>query len=131
MMQRTRLFFGLLVTVLGAAVGCDSGMIPVHGTVTVNGQPAAGLQVTFAPTDPQTGTSATGFTQTDGTYTLHYPGEKVGAPAGEYVVEIAAAETDMPAGKRLSIPAKYNAQSELRATVAPGQPQHDFQLTVP
>lgn len=131
MMLRTPLLVGLLALGTVSAVGCDSGMVPVRGTVTLNGQPAAGLQVVFSPKDPTTATAAIGFTQTDGAYALHYPGEKIGVPAGQYVVRITTAETDGPRAQRLKIPAKYNTQSELTATVTPGQTQHDFQLTVP
>ena len=46
-------------------------------------------------------------------------------------VRIPAAETDEPAEAAIASPAKYNTQSERRATVEPGKSQFDFQLDVP
>ena len=131
MMPRTHVLVLLLAAVMMLAVGCGGGLVPVAGKVTINGQPAGNLQVTFEPKNPDAGTTGTGFTKPDGTYVLHYPGNKTGAPAGEYVVRITATETDAPAAKPLRIPAKYNTNSELQAKVEAGKSQFDFQLTVP
>ncbi len=71
--------------------GCNPGerLYPVSGTVTVNGQPAAGAQVTFYPAG-QSGlhvVPSTGIVAADGTFTLSTNG-KAGAPAGQYEVTI-------------------------------------------
>lgn len=112
-------------------MGCNSGkpMGRVKGKVTLDGWPVKGLEVNFQPNDPALGTTATGYTQADGTYRLHYPGDKEGAPAGEYTVSIAGGEADEETGVKVSIPAKYNSQSELTRTVVAGENTIDFELT--
>lgn len=118
----------LLLVVLA---GCDSGppMGQVSGKVTLDNQPIKGLEVNFSPQDAKLGTTATGYTQADGTYTLYYPGSEEGAPAGDYIVSIAPGEGGEEGGPQVQIPAKYNSASELRRTVKPGQNQFDFELT--
>ena len=130
-MQRTGVLLLLIAGLMLTAVGCGNDLVPVTGTITINGQPTGNLQVDFEPKDPSKGTTGTGYTKPDGTYELHYPGYKVGAPAGEYIVKITAAETNDPETQVPPIPAKYNTNSELEATVASGASEFDFQLTVP
>lgn len=121
----------MITAMLLVAVGCNSGpeIGTVQGTVTVNGQPQGSLEVQFEPKDQKSAT-ARGTTKADGTYELHYPGNKLGAPVGDYIVRIQGEEVDDPT-KIVSIPAKYNTDSELTAKVEPGQNKKDFQLTVP
>ncbi|HTN76803.1 MAG TPA: carboxypeptidase regulatory-like domain-containing protein [Pirellulaceae bacterium] len=111
--------------------GCDNGpkLGEVSGKVTLDGQPIKGLEVSFVPTVAALGTTAIGYTQADGTYTLHYPGDRQGAPVGEYKVSIAGGETDGESGAAVQIPAKYNQQSELTVEVKSGKNTHDFVLT--
>ena len=131
MMQSAKRFsFGLVAIVAIALVsGCDSGpkMGKVKGTVTMDGNPAPSLEVSFEPKDPSLGTTAIGYTQSDGTYELHYPGNELGAPVGEYTVSISPAETDgeTPAPP---VPAKYNSETELSFTVEAGANTADFSL---
>lgn len=101
----------------------------VSGKVTLDSQPIKGLEVSFSPQDAKLGTTAIGYTQTDGTYTLYYPGDEQGAPAGEYIVSITGGEGGEEAGPPIQIPAKYNSASELRRTVKPGANTINFELT--
>lgn len=112
-------------------VGCGSGvdMGEVTGTVTLDGQPVANLEVNFEPIDASLGTTATGYTQAAGEYELFYPGGKKGAPVGEYTVRIVSAELDEEAGPPIRIPAKYNAESDLIRVVETGDNSFDFELT--
>jgi hypothetical protein len=114
-----------------STLGCNSGtpMGQVQGKVTVDGKPVKGLEVNFQPKDPAIGTTATGYTQADGSYKLHYPGDKEGAPVGDYTVSIAGGETDDETGIKVTIPAKYNSQTELNRTVVAGENKIDFELT--
>ncbi len=114
-----------------ALAGCDSGppMGQVTGKVTLDTKPIKGLEVNFSPQDAKLGTTATGYTQADGTYTLYYPGSEEGAPAGDYTVSIVGGETSEEAGPPVQIPAKYNSATELRRTVKPGKNEINFELT--
>lgn len=125
------MLFLVLAAGLLTATGCGGSLVPVAGTVTINGQPAGDLQVSFDPNDPATGTTGMGFTKPDGSYELHYPGNRKGAPAGEYTVRISVVEFDNPEDARPELPVRYNEQSELQATVESGKSQYDFPLTVP
>ncbi len=118
----------LLLVANAFLAGCNSdGLNEVTGKVTFDGKSVAGLEVTFEPIDPSIGTNAIGYTQADGTYKLHYPGDKTGAPAGEYKVRISGGEND--GGKPIRVPAKYNSATELKATVKSGSNAFDFDVS--
>ncbi len=113
-----------------SVAGCGAGGLQdVTGKVTFDGKPVAGLEVRFEPVDPTIGTTAIGYTVADGTYRLHYPGDKTGAPAGEYKVSIGGGDTDGETGKRVRVPAKYNTATELKATVKSGSNTFNFDTT--
>lgn len=125
--------FSLACAILTAAIlatGCGSSNLnEVTGKVTLDGQPTSGLEVQFEPNDPAMGTTATGYTQADGTYKLYYPGSQTGAPPGEYTVRITVAEGGETTGKPRRVAPQYNSQSELTATVKPGPNTIDFEVT--
>jgi hypothetical protein len=127
---KTRALVALAALTAGLVAGCGGGLSEVTGTVTLDGRPVRGLEVRFEPKDPAIGTTAIGYTQADGTYRLHYPGDKTGAPAGEYTVHISGGESggedDMPP---VRVARKYNSASELSATVKPGSNTFDFEVT--
>jgi hypothetical protein len=86
---------GIAVAVLALTAGCGGGgrkIVPVSGVVTINGQPAKNVIVTFQPLaeskadDPGRGSSA--YTDDTGHYTLVYDGEKPGALTGKHRVRI-------------------------------------------
>lgn len=108
--------------------GCNKGDRPdigeVHGTITVDGQPASNVIVAFT----QPGFRASrGFTNQDGQYELKYVKDVDGAVLGEHSVKLRYYGAE-EGPKREQLPAKYNTDSELTAIVEPGRNQIDFSL---
>lgn len=128
-MQRMGIVSWALAAGLLIVAGCGVSLVPVSGKVTLNGEPVANLQVLFEPQDSSRGAAGMGFTKADGSFELHYPGSQKGAPAGDYIVRITPTETDDPEAPTVEIPARYNTQSELKATVEAGK-TYDFPLIV-
>ena len=128
-MRTTTLFlFAVLLAAVTGLAGCSSGpdLGSVTGKVTLDGQPAEGLEVEFEPKQAG-GTSAIGYTQADGSYELYYPGNHPGAPPGEYTVRIRGSETDDPTQQKVVAP-RYNMESELSATVESGANTFNFDV---
>ena len=82
---------------LSAIVGCGKGdgrlkVYPVHGTVTVKGQPAKGAKIMLNSTDAaRRGPGMpmpTGTVKEDGSFALNSYASGDGAPAGDYDVAI-------------------------------------------
>jgi hypothetical protein len=120
----------LLILFLISGCGGD-GRLPVTGTVSYQGQPIKAGQITFIP-DGQMA-PAGGAPIVDGAYSI--PSE-TGLPEGNYKVAVSAkdgpqAQDEMP-GEHIepkeTIPAKYNADTELRAKVERGSTTHNFNL---
>lgn len=117
----------------------------VTGTVTLDGEPLAGIAVVFSPDN---GRPARGKTDELGRYKLTYIGQTAGAKIGHHRVEIAPQEEGedeeelqaanageetssakpQPKPRKIKVPARYNVQSELEADVQPGQNVFDFPL---
>lgn len=147
-----RLRLCLLVGLLIATVGCGDGtsVVPVSGTIYVDGKPKAGLHVIFQPMGSKDninpGRGSHGITDASGKYTLKYDGTKPGAVVATHKVAIATVmpgegqnfdpETGSPDGApqkggRETIPPKYNDQTILTFDVPPGgTDKADFQLEV-
>src|SRR5262249_12134096 len=114
--------------------GCGGGgdrTAPVSGRITLDGQPKAGMIVSFSPLKPASGkasNSATGTTDENGNYSLRvFEGKTVrdGAFVGENEVIINLSERDIgiaPKGREVRdlIPAKYNTKTELKFPVPSG-----------
>jgi len=147
--MRRAFVIGTVLTVSMLAAGCSSGrkIVPVSGTVTVNGQPAAGLIVSFQPLggegeqNPGRGSSA--VTGSDGKFTLIYDGEKPGAFTGKHRVRIfpqLGAEKGQddnvptpkgPAKVSIFIPAKWNEDSQVEFDVpSQGTDKADFNIEI-
>lgn len=118
----------LIFSTTMSVIGCDSGLSEVTGKVTLDGKPVKGMEITFEQKDPTNGAAAIGYTQEDGTYKLHYPGDKTGTPTGEYIVRITGGETD-ETGKPVRVSKQFNADSELTATVESGSNEFNFDVT--
>jgi hypothetical protein len=90
---------GLAVLLLAGCSGGGRKIVPVSGTVKVNGQPYPNAIVTFQPIgadkDDNPGRGSSGKTGPDGRYALVYDGEKAGALTGKHRVRIS---TDLSAG---------------------------------
>lgn len=120
----------ILLTCAGALFGgCGSEfkLAQVSGTVTVDGAPAANLQVVFEPQDKGQ-PSSLGFTKADGTYQLRCSSGVDGAVLGQHTVRVTPNEVDDPAGPPLTIPAKYNTSSQLMHEVKAGENKIDLQI---
>jgi hypothetical protein len=146
-MHRLRVYGGLVcAAALSILSGCGgAGGVVVQGTVTVNGQPLKSGAISFNPISGQG--AAAGAEITNGTYGVRAQG----LLPGEYRVAINAfrgtgkktwdgmGDANVPASQKRYvgeleqyIPAKYNDQTELTATIAAGKINHlkfDLQIT--
>jgi hypothetical protein len=146
-------FLGLVVVaaLLVFAVGCGGGrdsslpdLVPVSGTVTLDGKPLAGAIVTFLPVGATKGRSCYGVTGADGRYELMENEKSKGAPVGEFSVLVNkwvmpdgsdfpkdSTQSAMDAGARELLPPQYSldGSSTLKATVPAGGGTVDFQVT--
>lgn len=131
--------FGLVLMLFGSTalvVGCGGGtdLLPVNGTVTLNGQPLGSGIVQFEPVGA--GRPATGRLDANGNFQLTTDGE-TGARTGEYRVSVlpagfARSEEDTRPPEKSPIPARYHSPGEsgLRFTVEAGsENSFDVQLT--
>ena len=75
---QVRVLIALALLAMVPVSGCHTGLNEVTGKVTLDGRTVPGMEVRFEPKDPNIGTTAIGYTQADGSYTLHYPGDKTG-----------------------------------------------------
>ena len=118
----------LLLVCIGLNLGCsDRGadmpkLGTVHGTVKLDGQPLAGVNVYFKP---EVGRQSIATTNAEGVYTAMYlvdePGVKVGPCAA--TVEWGPEESGSP------IPAKYGVRSELTLDVKSGDNVFDIEMS--
>ena len=122
-----RLLLAAMALVLSA--GCSRSDRPplgtVTGTVTLDGVPLANALVLFTPAGP--GRTSLGSTGPDGTYSLTFLRDIMGANLGRHHVRITTATEE--SGERELLPAKYHAKSTLTADVAIGANTIDFPLT--
>lgn len=114
----------------GCGNGKDVSLASVSGRVTFNGQPLSGATVEFQPLK---GSPSFGVTDTDGRYTLKFTRQLTGAVLGEHQVRIRTARlTADAAGNDVlnpeTIPAHYNAQSQLKAKVESRNSDINFDL---
>lgn len=121
--------FGACITVftLFAAVGCGGGTASVSGTVTLDGKPIEGASVTFTPASGDGGGVGGSYGKTDaqGKFTLRtVAGDRSGAAVGKHKVAISLSKGENPknpeAAQKDTIPAKYNAKSDLTFDVPSG-----------
>ena len=132
-------FFSVLllscaVLILGLS-GCGGGgpsgpaVVPVSGTVKLDGQPAAGVGVMFFPVGMTRGTTYYANTDQSGRYELQASDGQKGAPVGEY--KVTCSKYVMPdgspftsdgsmspemAGAKELLPPKYSDQSQTELT---------------
>jgi hypothetical protein len=123
-------------------VSTDYGSVElahVSGTVTLDGKPLPGVTVLFEAPDK---TTAFGTTDAGGAYALQFNTEKAGVTPGPKVVRIrgggfgedadAAEESEeevaAPQAAPTNVPACYDADSKLQATVASGSQTMNFDL---
>ena len=89
-----------LVALLLAVIGCGeppadlptAALLPVTGTINVNGKPASGAQVTFHPVDAGATVTPSGIVDASGQFQLTTYTAADGAAAGKYQVTISWAD---------------------------------------
>jgi hypothetical protein len=125
-----------LFTVLACGGGCGGGDGPelatVKGTITLDGKPLAGAEVSFQP-ESAAGSPALGETDQQGRYEMRHSRSRKGAQVGLHKVRITTAiERENDRGKiiraRERVPAKYNVKTELVREVKSGSNTIDFEL---
>jgi hypothetical protein len=130
---------GVWLCLITALAGCGGSAASVSGKLTLDGQPLAAnnrVRVTVMFYPRAGGVPAAALADDAGRYSLS-TGSHVGLAPGEYVVVVAATESEAPANpsaeprKRIITPAKYAdpKKSMLSATVKPGRNTFDFDLT--
>jgi hypothetical protein len=94
MAMRLRVCCGTFLAVaMGlASAGCGGNTLKVKGKVTLDGAPVEGATISFVPAGGGEAHPATGFTDSDGYFTLSSTKEGDGAWPGEYKVVISKKE---------------------------------------
>lgn len=148
-MLHKRFYLAISSALLSVTLGCGGSdanlppLVPVTGTITMDGKALESASVTFIPVGATRGNGATGYTDSNGKYELATPGGDKGAPVGQYKVllskmvmpdgspyrgESGVAPMDSPA--REVLPAKYSDydQTILKATVPEGGGEVNLQV---
>jgi hypothetical protein len=95
---RLFLFVGIMMT------GCGGpALVPVSGTVTLDGQPLAGAYVTFEPVEGALELVSMGVTDTSGRYTLSC-GEEPGAIPGKHRIQLTTVAPGSHADELTALP---------------------------
>lgn len=122
--------FLFLVVALTSLVGCGSDGPKLHdvsGKITLDGHPLADAEVEF---QPAAGSPSFGKTNASGDYTLAFAPDRPGAIAGEHAVRITTYRRNPEPGSTEIIPervpAKYNSESTLKASVPEGSYNFDL-----
>ncbi len=123
----------LVVVVAFAALclaGCGDGgpaLCEVEGTVTLDGQPVRGAELTFVPQNVPTTMVSYGLTDDAGHYELAFTATKTGAiPATHHV------RVEVPGGKEVAkVNKKYQAEGAITKEVKDGPNVIDIELTSP
>jgi len=80
-------FFGdLLLVLMLAGCGNSSGLVPVQGVLTLDGEPVDGAAVAFVP-EAEGGRAAQAMTDEDGSFRLETT-DRVGIKPGKYKVTV-------------------------------------------
>lgn len=136
---------GILIALfLGCGASTDGPpLVPVSGTVTLDGKALSGALVTFIPSGQTGGTDVSGRTDRQGRYELVSPKGRLGAVVGRYKVTVSrlllpdgaeyTPDPDVPpieSPARESLPPHYSDadRTQLTATVAEGGGNIPFQL---
>lgn len=106
-----RNFLSLICMLL--LVGCGTKDVPIEGTITLDGEPLAGVQILFDQPDKSPSNSFSGRTAEDGHYVLKSISEELSSPvAGTYRVSLTTSVPDRDATEsdpmpKERIPKKY------------------------
>jgi len=118
-----------LISVLGCS---EVEFGTVTGVVTIDGEPAPEVMVTFRPVDGRRESIA--VTDARGAYELHYSLQRMGAWIGAHNVSLSTLELrpgkqGVRVAQEETIPARYNVDTELTADVVAGENVFDFALS--
>lgn len=99
-----RLSCGLVLLVLVTAAGCgqSSGLVPVTGTVMLDGSPLDRARVVFHPQPGVKGNGGDGVTDQTGRFLLRSPQGRKGIFPGDYTVSVTSLELSEKAEKRVA-----------------------------
>jgi len=130
-------YFAIAVLLTGMVAGCGGqsaevpdALIPVTGTVKLDGKPAANISVLFNPGKGTGGTGGYGVTDSEGKYSVTHRSNQPGIEAGEYIVTFSKMGlpdgSPIPEGKDAAdvgavqlLPDKYtNPNREMNLTIA-------------
>lgn len=119
-----------------ASVGCDSGskdkLVPVTGTITQNGAPLAGANVTFMPKEAL-GAPSGGQTDASGHFELQYNDGRAGAVPGAHrvIISLPGPEAPEPTGGEQQQPPQQQESPEFHKEVdVTDSGQNEFTLEV-
>jgi hypothetical protein len=118
----------VFVLLLLALAGCGKGgpeIAPVHGRVTLFGQPLANADVQFQPDGAQR--SSSGRTNAEGQYELAYKRGQPGALVGPHTVRIWVSPEVVR--NPPIIAAQFDTKSELRRDVKSDDNEFNFDVT--
>ncbi|HEY4262438.1 MAG TPA: carboxypeptidase-like regulatory domain-containing protein [Schlesneria sp.] len=130
-------WFVLSAVIVCFSLGCGGSDGPklgdVTGTITMNGSPVPGLNITFIPQDK--GSPSYGGTDENGKYRLLFNQHRSGAQLGKHdvVIKNREPETDDSGNRILTgvvteIPQKYGEPGALSTEVHSGKNKLDFAL---
>jgi hypothetical protein len=118
----------LCVGFTGCGKDIDPDYKPVTGTITLDGKPLADAYITFSPDGG--GSTGSDYTDENGVYELFYAVERPGGKLGKNTVSITKDDASLysdteegaeggPVAEDMYelIPARYNTETELTATV--------------
>lgn len=127
----------IVFCVIGMLAGCGgqssevpSDLVPVTGTVKLDGEPKANITVIFNPGKKTSGTGGYGVTDSNGKYKLMHRSNQPGVEPGEYIVTFSMMGlpdgSPIPEGKDAAdvgavqlLPEKYtNPNLEMNLTMA-------------
>lgn len=107
----------LVAVTMVATAGCGGDqlpVVPVTGTITLEGAPLADALVEFQPFDPQ-GSPSYGSTDASGKYELAFSHTRKGAWVGEHLVRISTRNENERIPEKL--PPRFHAESDLKRQV--------------
>ena len=125
----------------GSSQGNQPKLVPVSGSITLDGKAASGVMVSFVPTGQTRGEGGNAVTDSAGRYELKTRGVKAGIPAGEYrvtcqrlvmpdgsVFDPAKGVSPHESGAKQVLPPAYSdaQQTTLKATVTDKGGTFDF-----
>lgn len=125
--MRPFLLLALLLTVGCSPSGPSYSLLPISGTVSIDGKPVTNATVVF---HSESAPTASGKTDSSGQFTLATGQHGEGVAAGEYIVQISSgAETTDASGKVVTIPIVYAENGlEVVKVAQGGESAFTFQL---